>query len=135
MAAAEHLGQVAYLGYFAFTGGKTFDGRDMPPWKDLPARIRLAWGAAAARVLLDLNIAPHGRCGECFRPLEPLPDIPSLCMCPVHRQRPPSSRAELPTVPEGLEARLQVEAQSAADDEDSGAHPSPGTVAGDRHFG
>jgi hypothetical protein len=35
-----------YEGYAASTGGKTFDGRDMPKWEDLPERIQEAWRAA-----------------------------------------------------------------------------------------
>jgi hypothetical protein len=36
----------AYEGYATSTGGKTFDGRDMPPWDALPGRIKEAWRAA-----------------------------------------------------------------------------------------
>ncbi len=39
-------GQIGYISYAANTGGKTFDGRDMPTWEDLPQRIRDAWEAA-----------------------------------------------------------------------------------------
>jgi hypothetical protein len=35
-----------YEGYAASTGGKTFDGRDMPQWNELPDRIKEAWRAA-----------------------------------------------------------------------------------------
>ena len=31
-----------YEGYAKSTGGKTFDGRDMPTWDELPARIQAA---------------------------------------------------------------------------------------------
>lgn len=41
---------VAYDAYAAFTGGKTFDGRDMPTWENLPERIQNAWRAAVAAV-------------------------------------------------------------------------------------
>lgn len=41
---------VAYDAYAAFTGGKTFDGRDMPKWDELPDRIKDAWRAAIAAV-------------------------------------------------------------------------------------
>lgn len=40
--------EVGYRAYAVSTGGKTFDGRDMPKWHDLPPRIKNAWGAAAA---------------------------------------------------------------------------------------
>jgi hypothetical protein len=50
------LARVGYEAYAMFTGGKTFDGRDMPKWDELPDRIKGAWGAAAAR------IADHSAC-------------------------------------------------------------------------
>lgn len=37
-----------YEGYAKSTGGKTFDGRDMPKWDDLPDRIKEAWREAIA---------------------------------------------------------------------------------------
>jgi hypothetical protein len=40
-----------YEGYAASTGGKTFDGRDMPKWDELPERIREAWRAAIAAAI------------------------------------------------------------------------------------
>lgn len=42
--------QIAYEGYASSTGGKTFDGRDMPAWSDLPERIQCAWAAAVLAV-------------------------------------------------------------------------------------
>lgn len=36
-------GQVGYEAYAQSTGGKTFDGRDMPTWEQLPERIQRAW--------------------------------------------------------------------------------------------
>jgi hypothetical protein len=35
-----------YEGYAESTGGKTFDGRQMPTWDELPDRIQEAWRAA-----------------------------------------------------------------------------------------
>ena len=35
-----------YEGYAESTGGKTFDGRDIPKWSELPPRIQGAWRAA-----------------------------------------------------------------------------------------
>lgn len=40
-------GQVGYEAYAQHTGSKTFDGRDMPKWGDLPERTTSAWQAAA----------------------------------------------------------------------------------------
>ncbi len=45
-----NFARVAYEAYAEFTGGKTFDGRDMPAWPDLTTRIQSAWGAAIAAV-------------------------------------------------------------------------------------
>jgi hypothetical protein len=44
---------VAYEGYAQATGGKTYDGRDMPDWWGLTDAIRSAWEAAAQAVLLE----------------------------------------------------------------------------------
>lgn len=43
---AQAGGQVGYQAYAQSTGGKTFDGRDMPRWEQLPERIQQAWIAA-----------------------------------------------------------------------------------------
>lgn len=68
----------AYEGYAAFTGGKTYDGRTMPAWDNLPSRIREAWRAAIVaavdtpakdetltdkqvRLLHETNVAKIGR--------------------------------------------------------------------------
>lgn len=44
-------GQVGYEAYAESTGGKTFDGRDMPKWDELPARIKTAWEYASEAIL------------------------------------------------------------------------------------
>jgi hypothetical protein len=43
-------GQIGYEAYARFTGGKTFDGRQMPKWDELPANIKDAWDAAATSI-------------------------------------------------------------------------------------
>ena len=48
----EALGQTGYAAYATSTGGKTFDGRDMPVWEALPGRIQEAWIAAAWAVVV-----------------------------------------------------------------------------------
>ena len=40
-----------YEGYATSTGGKTFDGRQMPAWEELPDRIQETWRAAIAAAL------------------------------------------------------------------------------------
>lgn len=45
--------RIGYDGYAKSTDGKTFDGRDMPGWDDLPERIRDAWKAATDAVLKE----------------------------------------------------------------------------------
>lgn len=47
----EDAGKVGYEAYAKFTGGKTFDGRDMPKWDDLTENIQNAWRAAAHAIL------------------------------------------------------------------------------------
>lgn len=42
------IARVGYGAYAHSTGGKTFDGRDMPAWDSLPPRIQVAWEAAVA---------------------------------------------------------------------------------------
>jgi hypothetical protein len=44
------LAEAGYRGYAAHTGGKTFDGRDMPEWTDLPERTVAAWVAAVVAI-------------------------------------------------------------------------------------
>lgn len=44
------LAKIAYRAYATSTGGKTFDGRDMPDWDDLGDRVQAAWTAAAEAV-------------------------------------------------------------------------------------
>jgi hypothetical protein len=41
------LGEIGYRAYSAFTGNKTYDGREMPAWENLTDKIRGAWEAAA----------------------------------------------------------------------------------------
>lgn len=45
------LAKLAYEAYATSTGGKTWDGRDMPAWEDLGRTIQTAWDAAAQAVL------------------------------------------------------------------------------------
>ena len=48
----EALGQTAYAAYALSTGGKTYDGRDMPTWDGLTDKIREAWRCAAVEAAL-----------------------------------------------------------------------------------
>lgn len=50
------LAQTAYEAYAAHTGGKTYDGRDMPAWDDLRA-IQHAWEAAARAVRMAVPLS------------------------------------------------------------------------------
>lgn len=40
-------GETAYRAYAEETGGKTYDGREMPAWADLGESVQQAWVAAA----------------------------------------------------------------------------------------
>ncbi len=46
-------GRIAYEAYAVSTGGKTYDGREMPSWGELPEKIRAAWVVAATVVYED----------------------------------------------------------------------------------
>lgn len=43
----RNIGAIGYEAYAKKTGGKTYDGRDMPKWEELPEKIQDAWEAAA----------------------------------------------------------------------------------------
>lgn len=48
------IGQIGYEAYAVSTGGKTFDGRDMPTWEQVVAsgtKVAKAWEDAAAAIL------------------------------------------------------------------------------------
>lgn len=51
-------GREGYEAYATSTGGKTFDGRDMPAWDALPMKIREAWSAAGDKIR-DLCAGGH----------------------------------------------------------------------------
>jgi hypothetical protein len=51
-------GRTGYEAYAASTGGKTFDGRDMPLWEQLPERIRAAWDAVARSYIEPAPLLP-----------------------------------------------------------------------------
>jgi len=72
-------GQIGYEAYAAHTGGKTFDGREMPTWEQVVAsgtKVAGAWEAAADAIATQAHRAaagvPHtictmvnGRCTVC----------------------------------------------------------------------
>jgi hypothetical protein len=48
--------QTGYEAYAKYTGGKTFDGRSMPTWDELPPNIQGAWRAAVGAVLATAHV-------------------------------------------------------------------------------
>lgn len=47
-------GQIGYEAYALHTDGKTFDGRNMPPWSEVcKTHVGGAWEAAAAAILVS----------------------------------------------------------------------------------
>lgn len=64
------LGQAGYEAYAKQTGGKTFDGRDMPTWEQLPDRIKEAWSAAAQGIVAAHRVAHYGLTPEPAPPSE-----------------------------------------------------------------
>lgn len=49
-------GQKAYEGYYAFTKGKTYDGKPMPLWLELGDTIREAWEQAAYAAIHEYRV-------------------------------------------------------------------------------
>lgn len=43
---SANLAEIAYNAYAGSTGGKTWDGRDMPDWGDLGEKVQTAWATA-----------------------------------------------------------------------------------------
>lgn len=48
-----------YDRYTRQTGNKTHDGRECPPWSDLPDRVRQAWIAVADEAAIVLTPTEH----------------------------------------------------------------------------
>jgi hypothetical protein len=44
------IGQIAFEAYNKAKGGKTFDGRPIPPWGEVGAEVQAGWEAAADAV-------------------------------------------------------------------------------------
>ncbi len=42
--------KAGYEAYAKSTGGKTYDGKDMPKWDEVPQKIKDAWNAAATAI-------------------------------------------------------------------------------------
>lgn len=60
---ATEVARAGYEGYGNWTDWKTFDGRDMPRWDDLPDRTRLAWVAASGAIfkkIIHAGEVDHG---------------------------------------------------------------------------
>lgn len=51
----KSYGQIGYEAYARSTGGKTFDGRDMPTFEQLPDRIKKAWEDATMAVIVAVT--------------------------------------------------------------------------------
>jgi hypothetical protein len=47
----KNYGKIGYEAYAVETGGKTYDGRNMPKWDELPDKIKIAWQMAADRIV------------------------------------------------------------------------------------
>lgn len=55
VASNTRFARAGYEGYARFTGGKTFDGREMPTFDALEQRIKDAWAAAAMAVFVEAD--------------------------------------------------------------------------------
>lgn len=52
-------GQVAFEAYNKQKGGKTWDGKDIPPWGKVGDEVQAGWNAAALAVAIDHGITKH----------------------------------------------------------------------------
>lgn len=57
-------GQIGYEAYAFSTGGKTWDGRNMPKWEDLPSHIRIAWDDAAEAIEDAVRVEIEEECQD-----------------------------------------------------------------------
>lgn len=68
------LALVAYEAYARSTGGKTYDGRDMPAYDDLGDTIQAAW-QAAAQAVVDTVAEQDASDGVALAPAPQLPSV------------------------------------------------------------
>jgi hypothetical protein len=76
------LGRAAYAGYGDRTGWKTYDGRVMPEWEELPERIREAWEAAGAAAVV-MQWGEGGPPAGHAPPRVGAPEAPRVGMAPI----------------------------------------------------
>lgn len=50
LAALEELAQIGFVAYNAEAGGKTWDGKDIPPYSEVGDRVQGNWRAAAKAI-------------------------------------------------------------------------------------
>ena len=51
----EEYAKIAFEAYSESTGGKTYDGKPIPKWNELPEHVQRAWSAAAAAIINKLS--------------------------------------------------------------------------------
>lgn len=52
---AEKLAEIAFVAYSAKAGGKTWDGKDIPPFSEVGEKVQSSWLAAVSAVVDALN--------------------------------------------------------------------------------
>ena len=60
----DTLGQIAFEAYNEKKGGKTYDGKPIPPWSEVGDEVRGAWEFAASRRAPIGAVRYHLRRGE-----------------------------------------------------------------------
>jgi hypothetical protein len=55
MISFKNLARVMYDAYCTKAGGKTFDGKPLPTWKELGDERRACWVAAAQAAVMELQ--------------------------------------------------------------------------------
>lgn len=59
----KEYAELAFNAYSASTGGKTYDGKPIPKWNELPERIQQAWEVAVHTVFDELEKRVFGGLG------------------------------------------------------------------------
>jgi hypothetical protein len=55
MISFAQLARIMYAAYNLQAGGKTYDGKDLPTWKELGADRQACWLAAAKAAVLEMQ--------------------------------------------------------------------------------
>lgn len=60
----DELARRAFAAYNQAAGGKTWDGKDIPPWEKVTEQVRNNWRAAARAVEIEVMVRDSEGLGE-----------------------------------------------------------------------